>query len=279
MATSPSPADQSPTTKLPRQEPSPPEPIDDATTPVATGEPKPPRNRQTVLLVAVIVVALVVGGLASAELYARNRAADVLRGVTECLVRDSASASFAVNPPFLWQYLTDRYTDITVETAGERVQSADGMTAEVTLQDVRLADTADSKGTIGSLAATLSWTSEGIKETLVDELPEVGSLVTGISTDPGAGTIVLEAGDNRVTAKPVVNDGDLTLEVLDVDGAVSKEFVQTALNDLTTRLNDNYPLGIQADSVDVTESGVVGTFSSRDASIPQGDADPCFAAL
>jgi hypothetical protein len=55
--------------------------------------------------------------------------------------------------------------------------------------------------------------------------------------------------------------------------------VQTALDGLTKKLNDNYPLGIKADSVKVTDTGVVGTFSSQNASIPKADANPCFAKL
>jgi hypothetical protein len=199
--------------------------------------------------------------------------------VTECVVEDGATISFGVNPPFLWQHITGHYTNISVATAGDRVQGADGMTADVTLADVRLQETADSKGTIGSLEATLTWKSAGIKDTVADNLPGVGNLITGVSTDPAAGTIILEAGDNSVTAKPVVADGDLNLQVLDVNGPLPKDAVQSALNDLTKRLNDNYPLGIHADSVEVTGTGVVGRFSSQNASIPKDDADPCFARL
>jgi hypothetical protein len=184
-----------------------------------------------------------------------------------------------VNPPFLWQHITGHYTNISVVTAGDRVQSADGMTADVTLKDVRLQGTADSKGTIGSLEATLSWKSSGIKDTVAANLPGVGTLITGVSTEPGKGTVVLEAGDNSVTAKPVVTDGNLNLEVLDVVGPLPKDAVQSALDDLTKKLNDNYPLGIHADSVQVTDSGVVGKFSSQNASIPKEDANPCFARL
>ena len=231
------------------------------------------------ILIAVIVVALVAGGLAGGELYARHRADSILVGVAECVVQDGATISFGVNPPFLWQHITGHYTNISVTTAGDRVQAANGMTADVTLKDVRLQDSADSKGTIGSLDATLSWKSAGIKDTVVANLPVVGSLVTGVRTDPAAGTIVMEAGSNSVTAKPVVNDGNLELQVLDVVGPLPKDAVQTALTELTTKLNDNYPLGIHADSVEVTDTGVVGKFSSRNASIPKEDANPCFAAL
>ena len=231
------------------------------------------------ILIAVIVVALLAGGLAGGELYARHRADSILVGVAECVVQDGATISFGVNPPFLWQHITGHYTNISVTTAGDRVQAANGMTADVTLKDVRLQDSADSKGTIGSLDATLSWKSTGIKDTVVANLPVVGSLVTGVRTDPAAGTIVMEAGSNSVTAKPVVNDGNLELQVLDVVGPLPKDAVQTALTELTTKLNDNYPLGIHADSVEVTDTGVVGKFSSRNASIPKEDANPCFAAL
>lgn len=246
-----------------------------------TDGPRPARrrNRQTILLAAVIVLALVAGGLAGAELYARHRADSILVEVAECVVEDGASVSFGVNPPFLWQYITGDYTNISVTTEGNRVQSAKGMTAEVTLADVRLHESAGSKGTIGSLNATLSWKSAGIKDTVAENLPGVGNLVTGVRTDPAAGTVILDAGDNHVTAKPVVIDGDLNLQVLEVTGPLPKDTVQGALDGLTKKLNDNYPLGIHADSVDVTDTGVVGKFSSHNASIPNEDANPCFARL
>ena len=268
----PSPADARPTQVIPPVPPEPPPSFADT-------QQKPRRNLRSIVLVVVIVVALLVGALAGAELYARHRADSILVEVAQCVVEDGATVSFGVNPPFLWQYLTGDYTNISVTTDGKRVQSANGMTAEVTLADVRLHDSADSKGTIGSLNATLSWKSAGIKDTVAENLPGVGNLVTAVRTDPAAGTVILDAGDNNVTAKPVVTDGDLNLEVLDVTGPLPKDAVQTALNELTKKLNDNYPLGIHADSVEVTDTGVVGKFSSQNASIPNEDANPCFARL
>lgn len=225
------------------------------------------------------MVAVLAGGLAGAELYARHRADDILVAVAECVVEDGATISYGVNPPFLWQHITGHYTNISVETAGDRVQSAQGMTADVTLRDVRLQDSGNSQGVIGSLDATLTWTSAGIKDTVAENLPVVGALVTGVRTDPAAGTIVMDAGDSSVTAKPVVAQGDLNLEVLEVAGPFPKDTVQSALDDLTRKLNDNYPLGIEADSVEVTETGVVGTFSSQNASIPNEETNACFARL
>ncbi|NKZ11224.1 DUF2993 domain-containing protein [Mycolicibacterium septicum DSM 44393] len=258
--------------------------------PVEPNRPPPPepaklssrwRSPLAIVLAAVIVVALVVIGLTGAELYARHKAGSVLVAVTECVVEDSATVSFGVKPPFLWQHITGHYTNISVETGGKQVQAAKGMTADVALSDIRLQGTEDSKGTIGSLSATLSWTSAGIKDTVAENLPGVGSLVTDVSTDPSAGTITIEAvGDTKVTAKPLVNDGHLNLEITDVSGPFEKGTVQAALDGLMTKLNDAYPLGIHADSVSVTDTGVVGKFSSQNASIPNDESDDaCFSQL
>ncbi|MGV0814213.1 DUF2993 domain-containing protein [Mycolicibacterium boenickei] len=239
------------------------------------------RSPQSIILIAVIAVALLVIGATGAELYARHKAGSVLVAIAECIVEDEASVSFGVNPPFLWQHITGHYTNISVETGGKQVQAAKGMTADVALSDIRLQGTEDSKGTIGSLSATLSWTAAGIKDTVAENLPGVGALVTDVSTDPSAGTITMQAvGDTKVTAKPVVNDGNLELEITDVSGPFEKDTVQTALDGLTTKLNDAYPLGIHADSVEVTDTGVVGKFSSQNASIPSDESDDaCFSQL
>ena len=107
------------------------------------------------------------------------------------------------------------------------------------------------------------------------------TLEGGVVGDEAAGTITMQAvGDTTVTAKPVVNNGNLELEITDVSGPFEKDTVQTALDGLTTKLNDAYPLGIHADSVSVTDTGVVGKFSSQNASIPNDDSDDaCFAKL
>ncbi|MDH6199266.1 hypothetical protein M2272_005935 [Mycobacterium frederiksbergense] len=268
----------------PKRSGPPPPPLPPAAPKPAQPEPAKPSSRwrsaQSVILIAVIAVSLLVIGVTGAELYARHKAGSVLVAVAECVVEDTVSVSFGVKPPFLWQHITGHYTNISVETGGKQVQAAKGMTADVALSDIRLQGTADSKGTIGSLSATLTWTSAGIKDTVAENLPGVGALVTDVSTDPAAGTISLQAvGDTSITAKPVVNDGNLDLQVIDVSGPFAKDTVQTALNGLTTKLNDAYPLGIHADSVAVTDAGVVGKFSSQNASIPNGESDACFAKL
>jgi hypothetical protein len=227
------------------------------------------------------VAALGIAGLIGGELYARHRADSVVAAATECVVQDQAKVSFGPSP-FLLQHLTGHYRDISIHTAGHQVRNAKGMTADININDVDLHGNADSKGTIGSLDATINWTSSGIQETIQDSIPLIGALVNSVATDPDSGTIVLSGalGLGTVTVKPQVTDGELTLQVSKVTalGAiVPHETAQTALNTFTSALIKDYPLGIHADSVQVTNDGVVAHFSTRNAPIPAAQTNPCFA--
>jgi LmeA-like phospholipid-binding len=251
-------------------------------------EPAKPKRRfrfrgdpVSIVLVLVIVAALSIAGLVGGELYARHRANDIVATATQCVIQDGATASFG-SSPFLLQHLTGHYKDITIHTAGHNIRNAKGMKADIEIDDVDLHGNADSKGTIGKLDANITWTSDGIQETIQNSLPFIGGLVNGVSTNPSAGTIELTGamGLGAVTVKPQVSDGQLTLQVYKVNALgvlIPHETAQTALNTFTAALLRQYPLGIKADSVQVTNDGVAAHFSTQNASIPAAQSDPCFA--
>ena len=159
---------------------------------------------------------------------------------------------------------------------------AKGMKLDLTLDDVNLEDTADSKGTIGGLDAIVTWTSAGMQQTIEDSIPLIGSLVTGVTTNPSDGTIELKAPLGSIVAAPKVTNGDLTLQMKELTGlgfTLPSEAVQPALDALSSKLTDELPLGIKADSVEVTGDGVVTKFSTQNATIPAGGSNPCFESL
>lgn len=256
-------------------------------TPPAGGKPRKSglRGPKSIILILVVVVALVFAALAGAELFARWQAAKILNTVADCITQDSADVSFSTTPPFLWQYFNGEYTNISMTTAGNQIREAIGMKADITLKDIKLQDSGDSQGTIGSINAKIEWTSDGIKQTVANNIPLIGSSITKLTTDPSAGTFTIGTDDFDITAKPTVNDGALGLEVEELDGGGFLEGIaQSALDSLADQLKDNYPLGIKVDSVTVTDTGVVGEFSSQDATIPKGDSsdselDQCFQDL
>ena len=240
------------------------------------------RDPLSIVLAVVIVIALVAAGLLAGELYARSRADDVVAAAAQCVVQDSASVSFDALPPFLWQHMTGHYTNIHFETAGNQIRQAKGMKVNVAIKDVRLGDTANSGGTIGSLVANVTWSTQGIKDTIQNAIPLVGSFVTGVTTNPSAGTVELQGALGSITTKPTVANDGISLPVTELTGlgfTLPRETVQPALDAFTDQFTKGYPLGIHATGVQVTETGVVAQFSTQNASMPKGNQDPCFAGL
>ncbi|EUA22666.1 hypothetical protein I552_7157 [Mycobacterium xenopi 3993] len=141
------------------------------------------RDPLSVVLVVVIVLALLIAGVIAAELYARHRADSVVAAATECVVQDKVSVSFGPTP-FLLQHVTGNYGDISIHTAGNQIRGAKGMKADIRIDKVDLHGTADSKGTIGALEADVTWTSDGIKQTVADAVPFLGGLVNTVRTNP-----------------------------------------------------------------------------------------------
>jgi hypothetical protein len=254
--------------------------------PTPSEEPEEPkrsflRDPLTIVLSLIIVVAVVIAGLLGTELYVRHVADTVVSKAVSCVVQDETKVSFGVRP-FLLQHLTKHYNDIHVETAGNQIRQAKGMKLDLLLDDVVINQTANSAGTMGALDADITWTSDGIKQTVQDAIPFLGSLVSGVTTSPSDGTIELQGGLGTVIVKPTVTNNNLTLQVVSLTGLgfmLPKESVQPALDAFMSTLTKNLPMGIHADSVAVTDSGVTAKFITRNATIPNGQQDPCFAGV
>lgn len=234
-------------------------------------------------MVLIIVVALVVAALIGVELYVRHEANNKIAAAAACITKDQASASFGVTPLVTWQVITDHYTNISVETAGNQIRDAKGMKLQLSIQDIKLNATPDSKGTIGAIDATITWTAQGIKETVQNAIPVLGEFVTSsVTTHPKDQTVELKGMLNDIVAKPVVSDGGLRLQIISFNTlgfSLPKESVQSTLDEYTSNLTKKFPLGIRAESVDVTDGSVTAKFASRNATIPAGETDPCFADL
>ncbi len=241
------------------------------------------RDPLSILLVCIIVFSLIIAGLIGAELYVRHVANSKIAQAVACEVKDQATASFGMTPLMLWQQLTKHYTNISIQTAGNQLKDAKGMKLTMNIRDVRLNSTANSKGTIGSLDATITWTTEGIKESVQNAIPVLGPFVTSsVTTHPADGTVELKGMLDNITAKPAVSGNGLELQIVSFNALgfkLPKESVQSTLDDYTSNLTKNFPLGIHADSVQVTSDGVTSHFSTQNASIPAGNNDPCFAHL
>jgi hypothetical protein len=248
-------------------------------------QPKNRGRKRLLILAAVVLVPVLL--LVAAELYARHVANGKVASAVVCEVEDSASVSFAETPPVLWQYVTSHYTDISVQTAGNQVRSAKGMKVTIDLRDVRLSNSNNSQGTIGSLNGTMSWSSDGMRQSIKDAIPGLGSLVASkVTTDTTAGTVELKGLLDSATIKPQIVNNGLSLQVVSLSALgsnLSTDTVQKDLDDFTSKATTNYGVNVHIDSVKVTDTGVEAAFSASNTVIPasssSGSSQDCFSGL
>lgn len=251
------------------------------------------RHPQSIILIAVIAIGVLAAGLLAGELYARHRAERAVAAAVRCAVHDQARVSFGATP-LLLQLATSHFKNISIHTAGNQVGDARGMRADVWLDDVRLNGAPEAVGTVGALDMVITWSADGMNQSIQAAITPLRGLVTEVQTSPDDGTLKLQGNLGTVTTKPQVVGGRVRLQVVDVTGLSSvlpSDIVQSVLDELTNRLTENDPVGINADSVQITKDGVTAHYSARDTSIPrdnqprhgdQENADnrkPCFAGL
>ena len=272
-----------------------------ATAPVQpTPRRKGLRTLLSIVLIIVIVLAFAAAGLLGAEFYARNVAVEKVRAAAACFIEDSEDAvavSFDTSTPVLLQYMNDKYTGFTIATHGTHIRSAQGMTANIAVEDLDLNGDANKRGTVGAIDATITWTAEGMRESanvalqqaideyigdsffsFVQDWIPTDQVVTSVNTDPSTGVVTLEGMlGTTISVKPEATaDGGIQLAIqpdsFKLGGGfdLPQDALQEKLDEMTGKLTDN-KFNIRADSLEVLDDGVVAKFSANNVDIPAGD--------
>ncbi|WP_396913101.1 LmeA family phospholipid-binding protein [Mycolicibacterium sp.] len=239
-------------------------------------------RRQSPKLVGTIAVLLIlavtVAGLGAAELYARHRAAAFIRAAIECSVGDTASVRFAALPPFLWQHLKGTYTAIDIQTSGGHIRRAQGMQIRAAIRDLQWRDNV---AVARSLQAQLTWTSDGIRESIKSAIPLLGPLLTDVTTNPDDNTVELGSSLASITLRPRSNsNGGVSLDIVDAagPGLAAVTDLQPILDAyLVPRTSSILPPGVRAQSVEVTKTGVIAHFSAQQATLTAADNANCWS--
>ncbi|MEE2032053.1 LmeA family phospholipid-binding protein [Rhodococcus chondri] len=229
------------------------------------------RKRSPLVTIAVLLVAALVAVLVGAEVYARNRATTCLAQSFESELGTGVDVDLSWKPVLL-QLLDKQVPSVVLDSDDTAFGPAQQMQVHASVHDVDLRDSAEGAGTIGSSSAEVEWPTSGILATVQNQ--PVGSLVTDVTADEAAGTLKFTVGGNGLaefTARPVVTDGLITVET--TDATILGIGLPTALVDgvvqiLTAGLQQ-YPLGMQATSVDVTDSSVQLTLEGGRFVLPE----------
>ncbi|MDO2384328.1 DUF2993 domain-containing protein [Mycobacterium avium subsp. hominissuis] len=215
-------------------------------------------------------------GLIGAEVLVRNHAESVVADTVKCATGDTSTVSFATMPPILWQAASGTYTSIRIQTSGNRIRGMRGMPVVINLHDVRPAANG-SAGSVGSADAALTWSLDGIKQTLQAAVPVAGKLLTDVTASPTDGTIKLGNFLASVTVKPkTLANGTIALDVVDTTGpgVAAVETLQPALDAYMAK--QTLPLGLHVDQLSVTDQGVNAHLTSANASLPSDTEKDCY---
>ncbi|WP_165611522.1 LmeA family phospholipid-binding protein [Mycobacteroides franklinii] len=218
--------------------------------------PQPPRRRRWPLIAAVVALIVVTPG--GAEWLVRHSATSLILDNVECVTGDTADIALG-SKSMLWQYITGTIDEIGIRTAGNRVRAARQLRIEATFTSVSTA----TPQTARQVEATLTWPTAGITATIEENLGSLGSRIS-VSTDSSAGQFTVKIdtplGDIPIKATPKITNGKVGVEITNIPASIpipglSASTIQAALDSVADRLTGEYPLGLQADSVEVLADG------------------------
>lgn len=258
--------------------PTPAHPVAPPPAPAYAAPPAAPRkrSRRTAFIALGGTILVAVAGLIGAEVLVRNHAESVVADTVKCATGDTSTVSFATMPPILWQAASGTYTSIRIQTSGNRIRGMRGMPVVINLHDVRPAANG-SAGSVGSADAALTWSLDGIKQTLQAAVPVAGKLLTDVTASPTDGTIKLGNFLASVTVKPkTLANGTIALDVVDTTGpgVAAVETLQPALDAYMAK--QTLPLGLHVDQLSVTDQGVNAHLTSANASLPSDTEKDCY---
>ncbi|MGW6426723.1 LmeA family phospholipid-binding protein [Nocardia sp. NPDC055053] len=214
-----------------------------------------------------LVVALVLAtiGIATAELYLRHR-------IESCLtagLRDDLGSSVDVDlglRPVVLSLIDRRIPELTVDSDDAQFGPAVGMAVHATLHEVSMAE-GDGSATVGGSEARVDWSAGAIERTLHGLAGDVGT-----SAADGTVDVTGVVGVVSVRLRPSVENGVIRVEIVSSRGVPPQLAAEIA--DLLTASLRDYPLGLQPQSVTVTDSGIRVELRGGSAVLP-ASGDTC----
>lgn len=210
----------------------------------------PSLARRPLVIALVVVLVLLGAAVVGTEAYARHQVSRCISTQFEREMGSSIDVSFGPKP-LLLTYIDGKVPSMTVDSEGNRFGPAEGMDVHATFRDVELAD--DGGGTIGSSSADVTWSNEGISQTLA-------GMVSGVRSSGGTGTVTMDVlgGIAQLEVRPQVRGGEVDVQALSAQFlgmGLPTDLVQ-GIVDLFTQSLQAFPLGLTADEITVTDEGI-----------------------
>lgn len=215
----------------------------------------PRRNRALIVVMVVIVALLAV--LIGGELYVRHNVKQCMADQFESQIGSQVDVGLSAKPVLL-QAIDKKVPHITVTSDDTTFGPATDMHVSARVNDVDLTTSATSGGTVGSSTADIDWSTDGIAATIAAQ--PFGTLVTGVTSDPSAGTLTFALLGNlaELTVQPTVSDGVVHVNTVGAEllGLGLPTDLVSGVVDILTSSLQTFPLGMTAQSLTVTDNGL-----------------------
>ncbi|MFD6222245.1 LmeA family phospholipid-binding protein [Nocardia asteroides] len=238
------------------------DPVDRDHAPVRSARRRVARGAAIGLVVALVLATI---GIASAELYLRNR-------IESCLttgLRDDLGSSVEVDlglRPVVLSLIDRRIPELTVDSGDAQFGPAVDMAVHATLHDVSMAE-GDDSATVSGSEARVDWSTGAIERTL-------HGLAGDVRTSAADGTVDVTGivGVVSVRLRPYVDNGVIRVEIVSSRGVPPQ--IAAEIADLLAESLRDYPLGLRPQSVTVTDSGIRVELRGGGAALP-ASGDTC----
>ncbi|MFC4605213.1 DUF2993 domain-containing protein [Rhodococcus kronopolitis] len=230
----------------------------------------PPKRNRTLLIILAVIVALV-AALVGAELYVRHSVKQCMADQFQSELGSKVAVDLSAKPMLL-QVLDKSVPYIEVTSDDSSFGPAQDMHVKARVNDVDLTNAGTTGATVGSSTAEVDWSTAGILATL--QAQPFGRLITGVTSDATAGTLQFQIlGLAELTVRPQASGGAITVEAVGAELlglGIPTDLVSGVVDVLTSTLQ-TFPLGMTADSLTMTDTGLQMTLSGDAYTMPVAD--------
>ncbi|MEU7215432.1 LmeA family phospholipid-binding protein [Nocardia iowensis] len=238
---------------------------------------KPPStmtiNRRALLIALIVIAILLATILVGGEAYARHTVSRCVSTQFEKEMGSKIDVSFGAKP-MLITWIDGKVPTVTVNSDDTKFGPAAGMVVHAKFHDVEVTDNGRGGGVIGSSAADVTWSNDGIRETL-------GGLVSGVKSSASSDMLTLDVlgGLAQLQVKPVIKGGVVEVETMSAQllgMGLPTDLVQGIVEVFTKSLQ-SYPYGMQPTEVKVTDEGIAVKLVGGRSELPaaEGNSATC----
>ncbi|WP_231387238.1 DUF2993 domain-containing protein [Nocardia sp. BMG111209] len=205
--------------------------------------------RRNLLIAGLVVVLVAIAALVGAETYYRKHYADCIATQAEHDLGSKVSVHFGAKP-LLLTAIDHKVGSVTVDSDDAKFGPAVGMKVHAKINDVRMAGRG---ADVGSSSADVTWSDDGIQQTLK-------GMVSDVKSDASAGTLTVKVlgglADLQLKPQIVGNQIQVTTASASLLGIGLPTDLVSGIVDVMTQSLQTYPLDMHPTAVHVTDNGL-----------------------